>query len=235
MRRRALTRLGILGLILLACSCLACLVGVVAERTFLREGNLPFGRRPLTVQPGDVIYEEDFSNPESGWEVYTDEYVEKGYEDRAYKIYVIEKNLTTWATIDQKFSDFIMEVKATPMSGPDENSYGIVFRYQNEDNFYSYEISSDGQFAVMKTADGKRKPLVSWSKTGYVNQGKNSNILEVVCEGQSMDFYVNGEYLTGVNDNTFKKGAIGLTAGTFTRKGVRVDFDNLRVSETESK
>jgi hypothetical protein len=240
MRRKVLLRLGFMAALVLNCSCLACVAGIALERTVLREGvplGTTFGRKPLAVEPGRTLYEDDFENPQSGWETYNDEYVEKGYEDGAYKIYVIEKSLTTWSTIPitgtggRNFGDFILEVEATPVGGPDENDYGVLFRYQDEDNYYTYEISADGQFAVTKVVDGQRKALADWSRTRYINQGKNANILEVVCNGTAMDFYVNGEYLAGVSDNTFSKGAIGLMAGTFTRKGVRVEFDNLRVSE----
>jgi hypothetical protein len=240
MRRRVLQRLLLIAALVLNCSCLACVLGIALERTVLREGSQPlgvFGRRPLALEPGGTLYEEDFEDPQSGWEIYSDEFVEKGYEDGAYKIYVIEKNLTAWATIPptgpgvRNFGDFIMEVEATPMGGPDENDYGVIFRYQDEDNYYSYEISADGQFAISKIVDGKRTALVDWSKTDYINQGKNTNILEVACNGTDMDFYVNGNYLAGVSDKAFRKGAIGLIAGTFTHKGVRVEFDNLVVSE----
>jgi hypothetical protein len=235
MRRRVLQRLLLVAALILNCSCMSCVAGIAFERAFLREGSQPwgaiFGPRPLAVERGRTLYGDDFEDPQSGWEIYKDEFVEKGYEDGAYKIYVIEKNLTTWSTVDRNFGDFILEVEATPMGGPDENEYGVVFRYQDEDNFYIYEISADGQFAIMMVEDGERTPLVDWHKTVHINQGKNTNIMEVVCNGTAMDFYVNGQYLTGVGDSTFRKGAIGFVAGTFTRKGVRVEFDNLRVSE----
>jgi hypothetical protein len=240
MRRRVLQRLLLMTALILNCSCLSCVAGIALERTFLREGSQPlgiFGRGPLAVERGRTIYEDDFEDSQSGWEIYSDEFVEKGYEDDAYKIYVIEKNLTVWSTTSptetggREFGDFILEVEATPMGGPDENNYGVIFRYQDEENFYSYEISADGQFAISKIVDGQRTALVNWSKTPHINQGKNTNILEVACNGTAMDFYVNGKYLAGVSDDAFRKGAIGFTAGTFTRKGVRVEFDNLLVSE----
>jgi uncharacterized protein YcbK (DUF882 family) len=55
------------------------------------------------------------------------------------------------------------------------------------------------------------------------------NLLEIVCQGEEMGVWVNGVQLTEVRDSSYRRGGVGLYAGSFFEPGVEVYFDDLRV------
>ena len=62
--------------------------------------------------------------------------------------------MLAWTECTQvEYSDFILEVDATQVSGPDNNTYGVIFRYGLDANeFYTFLISGDGFYVF--TVDG---------------------------------------------------------------------------------
>ena len=52
-----------------------------------------------------------------------------------------------WSTLDRKFNDVDLRVTVRLMDGPiDQNQYGVIFRYRDEENFYLFRITSDGYY-----------------------------------------------------------------------------------------
>jgi hypothetical protein len=122
-------------------------------------------------------------------------------------------------------------VDARTVEGPLDNNFGILVRYQADgDNFYWFEISSDGYYSVDMMQAGEWVGLVDWVESDAINQGIGAtNHLRVVCDRDQFSFYANGTYLTGVSDATFGSGNIGLAVGTFDEPGAVIRFDSLRV------
>jgi hypothetical protein len=59
------------------------------------------------------------------------------------------------------------------------------------------------------------------------------NKLRVNVEGGNMIFYVNGQEVGRVTDNTFANGDIGVLVETLGLGGVHVQFDNFTVTPIE--
>jgi hypothetical protein len=130
------------------------------------------------------------------------------------------------------FSDFLLEVDAWQRSGSTESSYGILFRMQDNQQFYRFEVTGTGLFMVERhNADGSWTRLVpEWTPTEALNKGLNvPNRLKVIATGSELAFYVNDILLTQVTDDLYQSGTIGLDAGTFSGGSVQVSFDNLRI------
>jgi len=110
------------------------------------------------------------------------------------------------------------------MEGPLDNNLGVLVRYQSDDdNFYWFQISSDGYFAIDLMQAGEWVTLVSWEASTAIRQGLDVvNRLRVECEGSQFAFAVNGTDLATITDATLSTGSIGLAAGTFGEPGVVV-------------
>ena len=131
------------------------------------------------------------------------------------------------------FGDFVLEVDAWQRSGPPESSYGILFRIQDGQQFYRFDVTGSGLFMVeRRNADETWTRLIpEWSPTTALNQGLNvANRLKVIAAGPTLTFYVNDVLLTQVNDSTFSSGGIALDAGTFGGGNLQVSFDNLSIT-----
>lgn len=123
------------------------------------------------------------------------------------------------------FTDFCYSVLAQPVEGPDTGLYGIVFRYQDDNNFYAFVISGKGYFGVYKRANGEYVPLVDFQPSPAIQTGQGSNILQVVVKGENMWFLVNDQELVNLTDSTFRTGRIGF----YATPGLHVRFDNAEV------
>lgn len=129
------------------------------------------------------------------------------------------------------FGDVRIEATANKLTGPDDNDYGIICRYQNEKNYYSFIISSDGYFGIIKVKEGTYQILNSANLeyNSLIHTGYELNHLRVDCIGSVLIFYVNETKLVEVTDPDFSGGKVGLLAGSFRTPGVAILFDNFLV------
>ena len=182
--------------------------------------------------PKQLPWSEDFSDPESGWQAESDASAEVAFHDGVMRILIKAPNRLAWASAGRDFSDFRLDVEATQVAGPQDNEYGVLVRVQDSDHFYRFSISGDGFYQVSKY-DGEEWVLLGgdWKPADAIHRGEAANLLQVICEGNRMDFLVNGVQVAQVEDSAYSHGDIGLYAGSFFEPGVEVHFDNLTVSQ----
>jgi hypothetical protein len=186
----------------------------------------------LPPQTGVLVYEDDFENEDSGWDVYDEDDTDAGYRGGEYGLGVYETDYMTWANPSQDLpANLDMEIETRHVAGPLDNNFGILARYQADDDaFYWFQISSDGYFSVDLKQGQEWTTLVPWEESTAINQGEGSiNHLRLVCDGDWFSFEVNGTHLTDVADSTLGVGTIGLAVGTFDEPGAVIYFDNLTV------
>ena len=180
-----------------------------------------------------ILYQDDFSDPGSGWEVgdYDDGSV--GYRDGAYFVTSTTNEKVMWGLATRSFSDLILEVDATQVSAPanDDNAYGVMCRVQaNGYDGYILRISGDGFSSIHKVVDGSPEVLVAWSESEAIRQGNAMNRLRVVCDGSTLALFVNGELAAEASDTSFTEGDIALIVATYEDEATEVHFDNLVVT-----
>jgi len=183
--------------------------------------------------PSNVLFQDDFSDPSSGWDR-----VEVGdgstdYLDGKYRIYVNSDNTDVWANPGLDFADSVIEVEATKVGGADDNDLGLICRYQDVSNFYFFIISSDGFYGIAKVVDGEQILIgaENMEYTEAINQGNATNKLRADCVGQHLVLHVNGQQLLDVTDSDYAQGDVGLIAGTFDITGTDIYFDNFVVKK----
>jgi hypothetical protein len=230
--RRPSQRLALFGLTGLL-AVILCLCGAGAGIwLFLREDGPPT-QAAATPVLSMVTYQDDFEDPDSGWDVYNYGDTVALYSDGEYRLAILRAEYVSWGNPDpaQDLRDFAVEVDARAVEGPLDNNLGILVRYQDDnENFYWFQISSDGYFAVDRLAGDEWVTVSDWQASEAIQQGLGvTNRLQVRCSGDEFTFSVNDTYLDTVTDSTLGSGNIGLAAGTFSEAGVVVHFDNLKV------
>lgn len=186
---------------------------------------------PTAAQPAEgTLLVDDFSDS-TAWEVGGDADYEISYQEGEYRVVVHGARLFVWGNPKRAydFSDVLIEVDARRVEGPEDNEIGLVVRRQDDENLYSFAISSDGTYGVHKLQGGIWSTLVDWTPSLSIKRGTAWNRLRVECVGARMRFYVNDDLLAEVEDKAFPSGNIGLGAGTADEGGVEARFDNLRV------
>jgi hypothetical protein len=191
-------------------------------------------KQPAVIAtPRVPVYQDDFGDLSSGWDTFDEDNTLAEYTNGEYRIGVYQDNYMAWGNPSpgQEFADSQVEVDARQTEGSLDNNFGLLVRYQMDDqDFYWFEISGDGYYSVDLRQAGEWSTLVDWATSDAINQGIGAtNHLKVVCAGNRFSFYVNDTLLTEVSDSTFSSGSIGLAVGTFDEPGVAVNFDNIEV------
>lgn len=183
------------------------------------------------IAEGEVAYTytEDFSKPAGHWGEESDEDGSRAFKDGKYHIRVTSPDLVYWSTAGGNFSDFVLEVEATQVEGPNDNDYGVLVRYVDGDNFYRFKISGDGYYGFDKQEKGEWVTILKWTQSAAIKKGRATNVLKIVCKGNQFVLYVNGVKLASPTDGSFTSGDIGLVVGTFEETGVHISFDNLKM------
>ena len=207
-------------------------VGVVA---FLRGSALLGGKTaawqgtPAALAKLTLIYSDDFNDSETGWgEVFEPDTVRQ-YGGSRYHIIAKENDVFTRSKLGRDFTDFVLEVDATQDQGPSNNSYGLLFRSEDDEHFYRFGISGDGFYFLDKSVGSEWVPVTDWTESPYINRGQASNRLKVTCAGSQITLHVNDQHLATVTDDSYDHGDIGLFAASFAEPNVHITFDNLKV------
>lgn len=179
-----------------------------------------------------ILFRDDFSDPESGWDRIQDADGINDYHEGGYRIRINKLNTYFWSNPGLNFTDVIIEVDATKYGGPDMNDMGVICRYVNSQNFYFFTVSSDGYYGISKLVNGEES-LIGMQELQFnemvIKTGNATNHLQVACIGDNLTLSVNGQTLADVKDSSFQSGDVGLIAGTYDQTGVDILFDNFVV------
>lgn len=184
-----------------------------------------------TTTPRGLLFADDFSDPDSGWQVRIKNEYEMDYENGHFRISVKSPYQFVYSLAGQNFTDFILETDALLVEGPSDGDFGVLFRQKKVEYYYCFRLRGDGYYAFDRRENGEWINLVEWKRSPYIKGVGEGNSLKVVCRGSEMIFYVNGHRLAKVEDDVFINGDIGLMAVTQSKGGLLVNFDNLRVFE----
>lgn len=184
---------------------------------------------------GAVIYQDDFSNTNTGWPM--DSFTEgsTGYYNGQYRITVTETDYAIWSVSGNgPFADIRVEADAVMLGGTEENEFGLICRFVDNGNFYAATIASDGYFFIWRRINFGDWELVGMEE-GQVSPaiftGTQSNRIRLDCIGSSIALYANGTLLLEVFDTSLASGDVGVYAGAFSVPNVDVVFDNFRVTQ----
>lgn len=207
----------------LALSILACNLGAT--------GTTPEAT-PVPAGP-KVLFQDDFSSKGNEWLQIRDEEGITDFDQNGYRIMVDKTEWIFWSNPGISLTNLKIDVDASKIGGPEENEFGVICRYVDENNFYFFTVTSDGYFSVNKVIAGEYEfiGMDEFGTTDVVQAGNALNHLTVECNGNSLKFWVNGTLLADTTDDSFTVGDVGLIAGTSETVGTDILFDNFVVTE----
>lgn len=185
---------------------------------------------PPAPPSGSVLFQDDFSNPATGWDrmLVTEGIMD--YDAGGYRILVNAADVNFWATPRRDFTDVRIEVDTGKFAGPDENRIGLICRFRGSD-YYFFIISSDGFYGLGIYFSGQAILLgpSEMQASGVINKGLAINHLRADCVGNTLTFYVNGFQVAQAQNDVLTSGDVGVLAGAFSTPGVDIIFDNFVV------
>lgn len=212
---------------------LALLALLISSLTCSFSSDVPDGGE-ATTESVEVYFRDDFTNETSGWPtIRTDEGI-TDYEDGVYRIFVNLDNQDYFGTPGLSLQrDIRVEVDATKVSGPDDNDFGILCRYQDNNNFYQFLVSSDGYVGILKYVSGSMQSIAAETLIEHsaVNMGNAQNHIRADCIGDILTLYVNDQQVSTAQDTAFMgSGDVGIFAGTYDVPGTDIHFDNFVIT-----
>jgi hypothetical protein len=189
------------------------------------------GRFLVGDTQGELLFQDDFSRPGSGWDRYADDTYTSDYVDGTYQIAIREAQTQAWANPRLPVDDVRVQVDAASVAGPLDNAFGIICRYQDPENYYFFLISADGYTGIGLAKGGRRLLLTgdAMLPEEAILQGYRTNHLRADCDGFHLSFYVNGVLVGETQAAEWPSGDVGLIAATYAEPGIDVRFDNLTV------
>lgn len=133
-----------------------------------------------------------------------------------------------------KAADLDLSVRFKPVSGAADQAAGLVWRYQDQDNYYVVRANAlEGNVVLYKVEKGKRTDLDP-KGSGPFAYGRKAGVptaawstLRIVAKGSLFETFLNGKKLFEVEDTTFP--AAG-RVGVWTKADSVTYFDDLKLT-----
>jgi hypothetical protein len=195
--RRRRTHWWLILLILVAVAVAAIVLWLNSRRLgemFEPQPTLP----PTAEAEQGVLYATSFDDEGQfgDWEQFDDGFISAAIADGRL---VFDVSSPTdnggWSGLNLTFDDFVLDVEATKLAGPDDNGIIVIFRLTDTDNYNRFDISSNGFYAVSQVRDGAATVVSDWNRAAAIQTGEATNAIRIRAEGDSFQFSVNGTLL----------------------------------------
>ncbi len=150
------------------------------------------------------------------------------FENGAYVIEAFEADQIVWQVIDTVVDDASFEIEAT-VSKPRSAAVALLFRYQDNQNFYILSVDGTGRYRVARYVDDAFSVLRDWTSSPSINAAGSPNRLKIEMAGDELTFYCNGQRLTTLRDSAFQSGELAFGTETFDEGQGVVRFNNLLI------
>lgn len=129
---------------------------------------------------------------------------------------------------EPELRDVRLSVKCKTVSGEIDQACGLVFRYQDEDDYYITRANAlENNIRLYHVVHGDRQQFAAWN--GTVTTGVWHE-LKVEAQGDHLLVFWNGQKIMDAHDQTFAQAG---QVGVWTKADSVTYFDDLRVEPLE--
>lgn len=180
-----------------------------------------------------ILMQDDFSDPDSGWGIYSNDYGRTDYEQGGYLVEALIEKEYYWGVAGVDYADIRIEVDAAVHKTASNlnDAYGVDCRLQSNGDGYGFRISSDGYAGIVLFKDQEEISLQDWIEVEDIYTDGTPNHLTAICEGNHLTLLVNDVFVAEVIDDTFANGDIALSAVSYEAEPITVLFDDIIVQE----
>jgi regulation of enolase protein 1 (concanavalin A-like superfamily) len=183
---------------------------------------------PKCQASGDVLFQDGFDTLADSWGKV------KEYDAKGGKFVITPGVGFTTAALNSASLyddvDLCVEMQPTASAPPEGTCGALVVWGEDYDNYYSFQISTDGDASFWRRQRGKWLEQIAWQHYDGINTGNSSNQLSIATSGRTARLFVNGKLfreVQGVPPTGGQK--IGLLACSGTKVSSSVGFDNFLV------
>lgn len=192
------------------------------------------------VADENVLYEDGFANPASGWpEEKFDNYFIGYHEPEYYHVEITSPNYKTsvFEPTKQTFSDTTIEVrvftnsKKTATTG--DFSYGPVFR-RSGDQYYAFTVSPRSKKWFLLKSSPNALAVLAEGTDENIHDLDVEDVLRVDTQGSNFAFYINDQQVGQGSDADYASGEIGFYVQTFDATNVHIHFEAIAIKKLEA-
>jgi hypothetical protein len=186
-----------------------------------------------------VLFEDNFTDPNSGWPVLAEERGLFGYHPPAY--YHVEVSVPKEHGIVSRgpsFDNVVVESDVFVAKTDTDNRdfrYGLAMRRSGE-QFYAFTISPRSKaWHVLKSSPDGLEVLDQGTFNAIQGLSEDAaDILNVYTSGNNFVFHINGQIVTEVSDRDYANGEIGFYVENFDESLSHIHYKSLTVREIEA-
>ena len=225
----------ILGVLVLACVLILGVLYWVGQQAAQSLGTtvagtaVSIGEPPVSTDFPNVLLRDSLASEATSQ--FTAGQTESGdyrFENGAFVIESLDTDQIVWQTIDEVVDDASFEIEAT-VDKPRSAAIALLFRYQDNQNFYILSIDGRGRYRVARYVNDEFSVLSDWKSSPAINAAGSSNRLRIEMAGDALTFFCNGQRLTSLQDSAFLSGNLAFGTETFNEGQGVVRFTNLVV------
>jgi purine-nucleoside phosphorylase len=211
----------------------------VAAVTEAPPAETPAPAQSEVVDP-NILYQDDFTNPSTGWAAETfDNYFIGYHEPEYYHIAITSPNYKTNVFIPGRpqFTDTTIEVNAFTFASKTAEAgdfrYGIAFR-RSGDQFYAFTVSQRSKsWAVIKST-GSGIVVLQEGTEDSINDFDVVDILRVDASGSTFFFHINDKLIAKVEDPDYASGEVGFYVQTLDAPTLHIHYDSIVVKNYQA-
>jgi hypothetical protein len=132
-----------------------------------------------------------------------------------------------------RYQDFYATVRIASINHRGGWIVGLMLRQQDEDSYYTLELSDSGVWRFRLAHNGETRTLRDWTNHPAIVAGQTTFHLSVLANGGGFNFFYDGQFIGTVADSTLlTAGASGFLAATrnVADSSVQADFDDFVVT-----
>lgn len=199
--------------------------------------QLPLPNNRDCSTPNAFFFDDFVDENGCGWLQFSSGGNSAEISDGVLRVGTTTTGAVAWTNPQVSVADAEISVQARQISDSNDNGYGLICRYTDEENFYVFLISGDGFYAIGKYTSAESDIIyltgsapIHYTASDAINQGISTNLIRANCVGNQLSLTVNGQPLTTVTDTSHTEGDVGVITALFEPGSTLIEFDNFSVS-----
>lgn len=197
-----------------------------AEQIFIPSA----GNNPYT----GILFADDFSDPESGWQKFEDDFGKFGYVDEEFEILLKTEISALTFYYPHTFTNYSYQVDTRLLPSDASRAYGIAFGLINLRNYFAFIVDDHQMFSIQRLTDNQWTVLHDWQPLPFeIDDLAAMNRFRVDHRDESYVVYINDqEVARGTDPQLVSPLGVGVavTFSNFTPGHPAASrFDNLEV------
>jgi tetratricopeptide (TPR) repeat protein len=143
------------------------------------------------------------------------------YERGAYLLELRKPGYFAWEPLagDRVYSDFALrvELELDPSNG--HSAIGVLLRYRDDENFYSFLVSDRGLFRFDLLRNNHPVPLIEWTALPAAPAAGGARKARIIAHGSRFTFALDEEWIGEIEEESIASGSVAFAAQNFADGG----------------